>query len=46
MGGLGAAVMGRLADHYGIVTVYHLCAYLPLMGLITILLPNLRTRHA
>jgi len=44
-GGLGAAVLGGLADRYGIETVYRLCAYLPLLGIVTVLLPNIgRTR--
>lgn len=41
MGGIGAAVLGELADARGIEYVYQLCAYLPLMGLITVFLPNL-----
>ena len=41
MGGIGAAVLGGLADVHGIEYVYRLCAYLPLMGLITVFLPNL-----
>jgi len=41
MGGIGAAVLGSLADVHGIEYVYRLCAYLPLMGLITVFLPNL-----
>jgi FSR family fosmidomycin resistance protein-like MFS transporter len=41
MGGIGAAVLGNLADARGIAYVYQLCAYLPLMGVITVLLPNL-----
>lgn len=41
MGGVGAAVLGKLADSHGIEFVYRLCAYLPLMGLITVFLPNL-----
>ncbi|MFA6231259.1 MAG: MFS transporter [Rhodanobacter sp.] len=41
MGGMGAAVLGSLADVHGIEYVYRLCAYLPLMGLITVFLPNL-----
>ncbi|OZB58934.1 MAG: MFS transporter [Lysobacterales bacterium 14-68-21] len=40
MGGIGAAVLGRLADTHGIDYVYHLCAWLPLMGLITVFLPD------
>lgn len=41
MGGIGAAVLGGLADTHGIEYVYQLCAYLPLMGLITMFLPDL-----
>ncbi|MCW8806826.1 MAG: MFS transporter [Rhodanobacter sp.] len=41
MGGIGAAVLGQLADLHGIEYVYRLCAYLPLMGLITVFLPRL-----
>ena len=41
MGGIGAAVLGRLADHTSIQYVFRLCAYLPLLGLLTGLLPNL-----
>ncbi len=41
MGGIGAAVLGGLADVHGIEYVYRLCAYLPLMGLITMFLPNI-----
>ncbi len=41
MGGIGAAILGSLADAHGIEYVYRLCAYLPLMGLITVFLPNL-----
>ena len=38
--GIGAAVIGRLADWYGIATVYRACAYLPAIGLLTVLLPD------
>ncbi|WP_156368930.1 MFS transporter [Methylobacterium sp. Leaf100] len=41
MGGLGAAVLGEVADHAGIATVYALCAYLPLIGLAAVFLPRL-----
>ncbi|MGN2250048.1 MFS transporter [Frateuria sp. GZRe14] len=41
MGGIGAAVLGQLADVHGIEYVYRLCAFLPLMGLITVFLPEL-----
>jgi FSR family fosmidomycin resistance protein-like MFS transporter len=40
MGGIGAAVLGKLADVQGIEYVYQLCAYLPLLGVLTILLPD------
>jgi FSR family fosmidomycin resistance protein-like MFS transporter len=38
--GIGSAVLGRVADHSGIETVYHFCAYLPLIGLLTAFLPD------
>jgi len=41
MGGLGAAVLGQLADHAGIDTVYALCAWLPAIGLLAWFLPSL-----
>jgi FSR family fosmidomycin resistance protein-like MFS transporter len=44
MGAVGAALLGRLADEVGIAAVYRVCGYLPLIGLLTALLPNLRTR--
>jgi FSR family fosmidomycin resistance protein-like MFS transporter len=40
MGGIGAAVLGKLADTVGINTVYDLCAFLPLIGLLAALLPD------
>jgi FSR family fosmidomycin resistance protein-like MFS transporter len=40
MGGLGAAALGEVADIAGIDTVYRLCAFLPIIGLLAILLPN------
>ena len=43
-GGLGAAALGALADRNGIVYVYELCAYLPLLGLLAWLLPDIRRR--
>lgn len=45
-GGLGAAVLGGLADRYSIETVYRLCAYLPLLGIVTVLLPNVGRKRA
>jgi len=41
MAGLGSAVLGKLADHTSIFYVYEVCAYLPLIGLLTAFLPNL-----
>ncbi|MGE4405052.1 MFS transporter [Pseudomonas sp.] len=39
-GGIGAALLGHLADIHGIEYVYRLCSYLPLLGILTILLPS------
>jgi MFS transporter, FSR family, fosmidomycin resistance protein len=41
MGGLGSAVLGELADLTSINFVYHVCSFLPLIGLLTVFLPNL-----
>jgi FSR family fosmidomycin resistance protein-like MFS transporter len=41
MGGIGAAVLGQLADHIGIEAVYRICAYLPAIGLLAWFLPAL-----
>lgn len=41
MGGLGSAVLGRLADKTNIRFVFDVCAFLPLLGLLTGFLPNL-----
>jgi len=38
--GIGAALLGMLADHHGIEYVYKLCSFLPLVGILTILLPS------
>lgn len=47
MAGLGAALLGRLADATSIEQVYQLCAFLPLMGLFAAFLPNIeRPRRA
>jgi FSR family fosmidomycin resistance protein-like MFS transporter len=42
VGGLGAASLGRLADHAGIEFVYQVCAWLPLTGAIALWLPDLK----
>jgi FSR family fosmidomycin resistance protein-like MFS transporter len=41
MGGIGAAALGRLADRIGIEGVYGLCAFLPAIGLLAALLPDI-----
>jgi MFS transporter, FSR family, fosmidomycin resistance protein len=45
IGGLGAAVLGKLADHTSIGFVYQVCAFLPVLGLLAVLLPKL-PQHA
>ena len=40
MGALGAAVLGVVADATSIITVFQLCSFLPLIGLLTALLPR------
>ncbi|WP_153110980.1 MFS transporter [Propionivibrio limicola] len=46
LAGIGAAVLGQLADAWGIVAVYRLCAFLPLLGLLAVFLPDIRLRVA
>lgn len=41
MGGIGSAVLGVLADHTSIYFVFKVCAFLPLIGLITGFLPHI-----
>lgn len=43
VGGIGAAGLGVLADRMGIAFVYEVCSFLPLLGLFTVLLPNVRS---
>jgi FSR family fosmidomycin resistance protein-like MFS transporter len=46
MAGIGAAVLGKLADATGLDFVYAVCAFLPAIGLLAVFLPNLhRGRH-
>jgi FSR family fosmidomycin resistance protein-like MFS transporter len=40
--GISSAFLGGVADKYGIDTVYRICSYLPLLGIVTYLLPNMR----
>jgi FSR family fosmidomycin resistance protein-like MFS transporter len=42
MGGLGAAAVGVIADHYGIVVTYELCSFLPAIGLLAMFLPHIQ----
>ena len=42
LGGLGAAVLGLVADHFGVTFVYQVCAFLPLLGLLAVFLPDVR----
>jgi len=44
MGGLGAALLGVLADATSIEFVFRVCSFLPLIGLLTVFLPDLRRR--
>ena len=46
IGGIGAAVLGGLADQHGIEFVYRICAYLPLLGMVAAFLPNIDHRTA
>jgi FSR family fosmidomycin resistance protein-like MFS transporter len=44
MGGIGAALLGQLADATSIEFVYRVCSFLPVIGLLTAFLPNLEQR--
>jgi MFS transporter, FSR family, fosmidomycin resistance protein len=44
MGGLGAAVLGQVADAQGIEFVYRICAYLPILGVLAAFLPKIQTK--
>lgn len=46
MGGAGAAVLGVVADRTSIEFVYHICSFLPLIGLLTVFLPEVQARAA
>lgn len=45
IGGLGSALLGMLADKTSIDYVYHVCAFLPLIGVITFFLPDIGIRR-
>ncbi|GGA89767.1 MFS transporter [Mucilaginibacter rubeus] len=46
MGGLGSAILGKVADMTSINYVFKVCAYLPLIGIFTGLLPNIEGKKA
>ena len=46
MGGIGAAVLGKLADRTSLEFVYQVCAFLPAIGLLTAFLPNVEPARA
>lgn len=46
MGGIAAAVLGMIADARGIAYVYQICSYLPLLGLLTVFLPDMKDIRA
>jgi FSR family fosmidomycin resistance protein-like MFS transporter len=46
MGSIGAAVLGKVADHLGVDAIYQICAFLPLIGLLAAFLPDLHESHA
>jgi FSR family fosmidomycin resistance protein-like MFS transporter len=46
MAGIGSALLGELADRTSIEHVFYLCSFLPLIGLLTAFLPNVRGRRA
>lgn len=45
MGGVASALLGKLADRTSIEYVYNACAFLPLIGIVTALLPNIEQRR-
>jgi FSR family fosmidomycin resistance protein-like MFS transporter len=46
IGGIGAAFLGKLADHTNMSFVYQVCSFLPMIGLLTGFLPNLEGSRA
>mgnify|MGYP000987456467 CR=1 FL=1 len=42
MAGIGSAILGYLADKTSIAYIYHICSFLPLIGIVAALLPNLQ----
>jgi FSR family fosmidomycin resistance protein-like MFS transporter len=46
VGGIGAALLGEVADSHGIEFVYRVCSFLPAIGLLTVFLPRIEGRAA
>ncbi|MGI4952744.1 MAG: MFS transporter [Janthinobacterium lividum] len=46
LGGIAAALLGGLADQYGIETIYRVCSFLPAIGLLAWFLPRMRAAPA
>ena len=46
LGGVAAAFLGVLADRYGVETVYQICSFLPLAGLLAWFLPRAEQEEA
>ena len=44
MGGIGAAALGWLADATSVIFVFEVCAFLPILGLLAVLLPDVERR--
>ena len=45
MSGVGSAVLGNLADRTSIFYVFHICSFLPLIGILTGFLPNIEGKR-
>lgn len=45
LGGIGSAVLGKLADSTSIAYVYTVCSFLPLIGIVTVFLPNIEGKR-
>lgn len=43
--GIASAILGNIADQTSIQHIFELCAYLPLIGIVTMFLPNVGGRH-
>jgi MFS transporter, FSR family, fosmidomycin resistance protein len=46
LGGIGAAVLGKLADSTSIEFVYRVCSFLPAIGLLTAFLPDVQRQRS